>query len=385
MDEPRPPAAPELAGYRTEELIGRGGMGEVYRALDVRLGRPVALKLLAPRLAEDDRFRERLLSESRLAASLDHPNVVPIYEAGEQDGRLFIAMRYVRGPDLKALLRQTGALEPARALEIARQLAGALDAAHRQGLVHRDVKPSNVLLDSSEDERDHCYLADFGLTQSASERGPTDGQFMGTVAYVSPEQIRGDQVDGRADQYGLACLLFESLTASVPYGGRSDVAAIFAHLEDPPPRASERRATLPEALDPVLARGMAKDPDERFESCAALVSAAAEVLEPAPRERGGRMRVVGGLAAAAVVLVAAVAVALLTGDEGDGRPLRAAGWCGSTRPRTRWTCARRSAGTRASCGNARRALDGGLPRRCAVALRARGGQARAHHLERRAA
>ena len=231
------------------------------------------------------------------------------------------------------------------------------------------MKPSNVLLDSSEDERDHCYLADFGLTQSASERGPTDGQFMGTVAYVSPEQIRGDQVDGRADQYGLACLLFESLTASVPYGGRSDVAAIFAHLEDPPPRASERRATLPEALDPVLARGMAKDPDERFDSCAALVSAAAEVLAPAPRERGARMRLVAGLAAAAVVLVSAVAVALLAGDEGDGRA-----------PRQRRAGADRSGherGGRAHAdprapgrgrGHARRALDGGLPRRCAVAL-----------------
>jgi serine/threonine protein kinase len=214
MNDRQPLVAPKLSGYRTEELIGRGGMGEVYLARDVRLGRPVALKVLATGMAEDDRFRERLLRESRLAASLDHPNVIPIYEAGEQGGRLFIAMRYARGGDLKALLRPGGALEPARALGIAEQLAGALDAAHRRGLVHRDVKPSNVLLDS-EDVREHCYLADFGLTQSASERGPTDGQFMGTVAYVAPEQIRGEKVDGRADQYGLACLMFECLTGTV--------------------------------------------------------------------------------------------------------------------------------------------------------------------------
>ena len=157
--------APELRGYRAEELIGRGGTGEVYRALDVRLERQVALKVLAAGVAADERFRERFLSESRLAASLDHPNVIPIYEAGEQDERLFIAMRYVRGRDLKTLLRREGALEPARTAAIARQLAEALDAAHRTGLVHRDVKPSNVLLDS-EEVREHCYLADFGLTRA---------------------------------------------------------------------------------------------------------------------------------------------------------------------------------------------------------------------------
>ena len=293
-------------------------MGEVYRALDVRLGRPVALKVLAARVAEDDRFRERLLRESRIAASLDHPNVVPIYEAGEEDGRLFIAMRYVRGLDLKALLRREGALEPARAVGIAEQIAGALDAAHRRGLVHRDVKPSNVLLDS-EGEREHCYLADFGLTQSASERGPTDGQFMGTVAYVAPEQIRGDKVDGRTDQYGLACLMFECLTGGVPYGDRSEVAAIFAHLEEPIPSAGERRPGLPPAIDAVLERGMAKDPDDRFESCGALVAAAADALELRSAERRPRSRVVALLIAAVVVLAAVIGVGLLTGDGGDPR------------------------------------------------------------------
>ena len=204
MDDRHPLEAPQVAGYLPEELIGRGGMGEVYRALDVRLGRPVGLKVLAADVVEDERSRERLLRESRLAASLDHPNVVPIYESGEQDGRLFIAMRYVPGHDLKVVLQREGALPSERAVAIAEQLAAALDAAHRQGLVHRDVKPSNVLLDR-QDGREHCYLADFGVTQSASERGPADGQFLGTVAYVSPEQIRGDPVSGQADQYGLTC------------------------------------------------------------------------------------------------------------------------------------------------------------------------------------
>jgi serine/threonine protein kinase len=322
-------------------------MGEVYRALDVRLGRPVALKVLAARVAEDDRFRERLLRESRIAASLDHPNVVPIYEAGEEDGRLFIAMRYVRGLDLKALLRREGALEPARAVGIAEQIAGALDAAHRRGLVHRDVKPSNVLLDS-EGEREHCYLADFGLTQSASERGPTDGQFMGTVAYVAPEQIRGDKVDGRTDQYGLACLMFECLTGGVPYGDRSEVAAIFAHLEEPIPSAGERRPGLPPAIDAVLERGMAKDPDDRFESCGALVAAAADALELRPAGRRPRSRVVALLLAAVVALAGVIGVGLLTGDGGDPRAAPPARSSGSTRTRTRWSLAGAFAAIRAS-------------------------------------
>ena len=318
MKERQPPVAPELAGYRAEELIGRGGMGEAYRALDVRLGRPVALKVLAARVAEDDRFRERLLRESRLAASLDHPNVVPIYEAGEEDGRLFIAMRYVRGLDLKALLRREGALAPAQAVAISEQIAGALDAAHRRGLVHRDVKPSNVLLDS-EGDREHCYLADFGLTQSASQRGPTDGQFMGTVAYVAPEQIRGDKVDGRTDLYGLACLMFECLTGGVPYGDRSEVAAIFAHLEEPIPSASERRPGLPPAIDAVLERGMAKDPRDRFESCGALVAAAADALELRGAERRPRSRVVALLLAVVIALAAVIGVGLLSGGSEDPR------------------------------------------------------------------
>jgi len=207
-----------VAGYEIGDLVGRGGMGDVYRALDTRLERPVALKLLGERLSDDESFRQRMLTESRLAAGLDHPNVVPIYEAGEADGRLFIAMRLVEGSDLKALLRRTGALAPQRAVAIASQVADALDAAHAKGLVHRDVKPSNVLLDQQRG-REHVYLADFGLTQSVSDTRPTDGHLMGTVDYVAPEQIIGDNVDGRADVYSLGCLLFEALTGTLPFSG----------------------------------------------------------------------------------------------------------------------------------------------------------------------
>jgi YVTN family beta-propeller protein len=302
-----------LGVYEVQARIGRGGMGEVYLARDVRLGRPVALKVLPERYAQDERFRERLLRESRLAAGLDHPNVVPVYDAGEADGRLFIAMRYVEGADLKRLLRADGALEPARAVGIAAQLAEALDAAHRRGLVHRDVKPSNVLLDQQGD-RDHAYLADFGLTHSARADGPADGQLVGTVDYVAPEQIRGDELDGRADQYALGCLLFECLTGSLPFRQSSDVAAIFAHLEEPAPAASERRDALPSAVDPVLARAMAKDPAQRYDTCRELVAAVHDALGLAPAPRG-RLRWLVPALALALVAVAAAAVALGLGRD----------------------------------------------------------------------
>jgi YVTN family beta-propeller protein len=309
-----------LGAYEVQARIGRGGMGEVYLARDTRLGRPVALKVLPERFAEDERFRERLLRESQLAASLDHPNVVPVYDAGEVDGRLFIAMRYVDGVDLKALLRASGPLDPERAVAIAAQLAEALDAAHRRGLVHRDVKPSNVLLDQQGD-RDHAYLADFGLTRSNRGAGPTDGQFMGTVDYVAPEQIRGDEMDGRADQYALGCLLFECLTGSLPFSKRSDVAAIFAHLEEPVPAASERCDALPSDVDAVLARAMAKEPAHRFDSCRALVAATHDALGLARAPRRRARWLVPALALGLVAL-AAVALALVLDR---GAPATAAG------------------------------------------------------------
>ena len=312
----------EVAGYRVDELVGRGGMGEVYRARDERLERNVALKILADRYAEDEAFRDRLERESRIAASLDHPNVVPIYEAGEADGRLFIAMRYVEGTDLKALLRREGALEPVRALAVATQVADALDAAHAKGLVHRDVKPSNVLLDQ-QGGREHAYLADFGLTQSVSDRGPTDGQLMGTVDYVAPEQIRGDEIDGRADIYALGCLLFETLTGTLPFGGASDVAVVYAHLEEEPPRASDRRSELPVAVDAVLHRAMSKAPDDRQPTCRTLVDESRSALGLDVTQTRSRRRFVLVTAVAvclAVVAAGTIAVVLTGGEPASAKP-----------------------------------------------------------------
>ena len=302
----------EIGGYRVEELIGRGGMGEVYRAHDSRLERNVALKILAPRYVDDDAFRERLLRESRLAASLDHPNVVPVYDAGAADAGFYLAMRYVEGADLRAVLRREGALPAPRALEVVSQVAAALDAAHAKGLVHRDVKPSNVLID----ERGHCYLADFGLTQSVSDRGHvTDGSLLGTLDYVAPEQIRGDVVDGRADVYALGCMLFECLTGEVPFSAPSEVATIYAHLEEKPPLASARRPALPTAIDAVFARAMAKVPSARYTTCAELVADARTALGLDAAEPRRRRHVLAA-AAAFVLVVAAAALAsiLLTRD-----------------------------------------------------------------------
>ena len=304
-----------LASYRVDELIGRGGMGEVYRAFDLRLERPVALKLLAPALSDDERFRERMLRESRLAAGLDHPNVVPVYEAGEEGGHLFIAMRYVDGVDLKALLRQRGHLEPARVVKLAAQVADALDAAHARGLVHRDVKPSNVLIDDP-GGREHPYLADFGLTLSAGHRGPADGGLMGTIDYIAPEQVRGDDIDGRADQYALACLIFECVTGTLPFQHKSELETVFAHLEEPPPAASSRRADLPSELDEVLAKGMAKEPSERYATCMELVEAvrAALGLEEAQRRRRRSLGISVGVA---ILLAGGLVASLLTGTDGS--------------------------------------------------------------------
>ena len=300
----------ELADYRIERVLGRGGMSVVYLAHDPRLKRNVALKVLAPELAGDEGFRVRFLRESQLAASLDHPNVVPVYGAGEVDGLLYIAMRYVVGTDLKALLRAEGAFAQERALALVAQVASALDAAHERGLVHRDVKPSNVLLTGQPDE-EHCYLADFGLSTSTSDRSIADArQIVGTIDYVAPEQIRGLEVDGRADVYSLACLLYECLVGEVPFRRASDVAVIYAHLEEPFPKATERAPTLPAALDAVLDRGTAKLPDERWQTCADLVEAARSAVgggvAPVRVRRKSRRRAI----AAALIVVAAVAAVL---------------------------------------------------------------------------
>jgi serine/threonine-protein kinase len=254
-----------LAGYRIEALIGRGGMGVVYRATDLRLERPVALKLIAPERAEEPGFRSRFLHESRIAASLDHPNVIPIYEAGEADGALFIAMRYVEGSDLKSLLRDDGRLQPDRALELLAQIAGALDAAHARGLVHRDVKPANILVDGT----GHVYLSDFGLTKLTDEATSLSapGQLLGTLEYLSPEQIRGEPLDGRADVYALGCVLYECVSGTPPFRG-TEAEVLWAHMQVEPPAVG-----VPE-LEYVIRRALAKDRDERFRSCRQLVAAA---------------------------------------------------------------------------------------------------------------
>ena len=277
-DDPR--LGTELAGYRIVSLLGAGGMSVVYLAEDLRLKRRVALKLLAAGLAEDKSFRERFLCESELAASIDHPNIVPIYEAGTTGDQLFIAMRYVEGRDLGERL-QRGTLDPADAIGILAQVASALDAAHARGLVHRDVKPSNVLLDvgARPDGSDHVYLADFGLTRRVSEKSAVggDGHLLGTIDYVAPEQIAGEDVDGRADVYSLGCVLYECLVGRPPFHRDSELAVVFAHLEVEPPSPSVQRPDLPEALDAVIARALAKDPQQRYPSCRELARAALAV------------------------------------------------------------------------------------------------------------
>jgi Protein kinase domain len=313
-------AGTDFVGYRVEDVIGRGGMGVVYRAHDLRLKRTVALKLIAPELALDERFRERFARETELAMALEHPNVVPIYDAGEVDGRLYLAMRLVDGTDLKALLAREGALEPAHAAAICGQVAKALDAAHAKGLVHRDVKPSNVLLDASE----HVYLADFGLTRRLEEQGALagDGRSIGTPAYLAPEQIEGRTVDGRADVYALGCLLFECLTGSVPFPRASRLASAWAHLEEEPPPPSEQRPELPTALDAVIERALAKEPEERYSTCGALSAAAEQALglRERPILRRHRAVLIGGVAIVALLAAALAGVLVTRGDGAKAVP-----------------------------------------------------------------
>jgi streptogramin lyase len=306
----------EFVGYRIDELIGRGGMGVVYRAYDLRLKRTVALKLMAPELAVDQRFRERFSREAELAMSLEHPNVVPIHDAGDVDGRLYLAMRHVEGTDLRALLHAEGALDPARALVICNQVANALDAAHAKGLIHRDVKPSNVLLDAN----DHVYLADFGLTRRLGEQGgpPGEGRSVGTPAYLAPEHIEGEPVDGRADIYSLGCLLYECLTGETPFVRGSRLAVAWAHLEEAPPRASHHRPELPVAIDTAILKAMAKEPDDRYTTGSALITAAEEAFDLRRHTPLLRRRRTIIAAVATIVLLGAVlaAAALIRGNAG---------------------------------------------------------------------
>jgi len=283
-----------LGDFRIDDEIGRGGMGVVYRASQISLDRPVALKVISEALSDREGFRERFERESRLAASLDHPNIIPVYAAGEHDGVLFIVMRYVDGTDLRALLVSEGALDPARASGVVAQVASALDAAHERGLVHRDVKPANILV-AARGGGEHTYLTDFGLTKrTASDSGLTAaGEWVGTLDYVAPEQLRGEAVDGRADVYALGCVLYELLTGQVPFVRDDDIAKLWAHISDPAPSPIELAPETPRALASVTERCMEKDPGDRFQTAGDMGRAALASV-PGLGDTGARARMAAG-------------------------------------------------------------------------------------------
>jgi serine/threonine protein kinase len=272
----------EFAGYRLVSVLGRGGMSVVFQAENPRLGNVIALKVLDPSLAGDDIFRTRFLDESRIAASMNHPNVIPIHDMGSSAGLLYIAMRCVTGTDLRQMLKKRGRLQPDTGVFLLEQAARALDAAHRRGLVHRDVKPGNLLVERGNEGSDpeHVYLTDFGITKHMGSRTglTSSGQFLGTIDYVAPEQIRGISVLGLADQYSLGCVLYECLTGRVPFEKDLDAAIIWAHVEESPTLPTLLRPDLPPTIDEVFARVLAKHPGERFESCKEFMTAAREAL-----------------------------------------------------------------------------------------------------------
>ncbi len=283
-----------MAGYRVESEIGRGGMGVVLMAEHQTLRRRAALKIIAPDLAESPDFRERFLREARIAAALTHPNVVTVYDAGEVDGLLYIAMQLVPGPDLARILGEERRLGPYRVLDIGLQVAAALDAAHHHGLIHRDVKPANVLVDGR-----RAYLTDFGLTTDRASQSSLSltraGEVVGTTHYLAPEQVEGREVDGRADVYALGCLIYHCLSGEVPFSRDNDMAVLYAHLHDEPPKLSERRPGLPLGLDAVIEKALDKSPDRRFATCEELILAARVVTDasgPLPESSSaGRPRV----------------------------------------------------------------------------------------------
>jgi streptogramin lyase len=300
-----------LAGYRVEAVAGRGGMGVVYRATQLALERQVALKLIAPELAQDESFRERFKRESKTAALIEHAHVIPVHEAGEAEGQLFIAMRFIEGIDLRDLIRREGRIEPARTAGLLAQIASALDAAHARGLVHRDIKPGNVLI-ASEDGQDHAYLTDFGLSKRlGSESGVTrTGMWVGTLDYIAPEQIQGSELDARSDVYSLGCLLYHAVTGRAPFERDSDVAKIFAHMSEPPPPLSETNGGLPADLDAVLRRAMAKDPGSRYPSAGDLGRAALAAVEGRAISQPERSVATGDAAPSAAPTAAAGAPAI---------------------------------------------------------------------------
>ena len=298
-----------IAGFRIEALVGEGAMGSVYLAENAA-GHRIALKVLLPEVARDERFRARFLRESQLAARLEHPSIVPVIESGEEDGQLYLAMEYVDGSDLRDVLRREGRLEPDRALALIGQVASALDAAHEAGLVHRDVKSGNVLVAG-----ERAYICDFGLARHISSVSSLTGDrgFVGTIDYVPPEQIEGGAVDGRADLYSLGCVLYECLAGRRPFERESELSVVFAHLNEPAPPISDVRPELPRAFDDVFAIALAKAPEDRYATCGELVEAARAALSGEPLVRQSRrFRLVGTAVAVLVVAGAALGGVLAT-------------------------------------------------------------------------
>ena len=335
-----PAPGAEFAGHLIEAVIGEGGMGVVYRARNVALDRERALKVLSPGLSADARFRERFRRESRLAASIEHPNVIPVHQAGEEGGQLYLAMRLVEGSDLRQMVILEGPLEPGGAAAVVSAVAAGLDAAHAAGLIHRDVKPANVLV-GAEADAGRVYLTDFGIsrTTTGGETVTGTGELVGTADFIAPEQIAGESVDHRADIYALGAVLHYALTGQAPFPRENELATLFAHTNAPRPRPSAVRAGLSPLLDPIVERAMAVDPDDRFQSAGALareLDAAVEgdetvPLAPsrpappptadAPALRPRRSRRWPWFAAAAIAVTAAVAGLVVgAGGDGDGAP-----------------------------------------------------------------
>lgn len=267
----------QVAGYRIEGIAGRGGMGVVYRAQHIHLGRTVALKLLNPEIAATEEFRERFIREARAAAELEHPNIVPVYDAGEVDGRLYLAMKFIEGTDLAHLIQQEGHLSADRTMQLLQQLADALDVAHEHGLIHRDVKPANALLDGA-----RLYLTDFGLTRRVDSTRPltATGRAVGTAAYLAPEQIRGEPLDRRVDVYALGCVLYQCLAGQPPYLRDTDMLIMWAHVGAEPPSLSTERPELPSTIDRVIKRALAKSREDRYDSCRELIADMTRALNP---------------------------------------------------------------------------------------------------------
>jgi ABC-type transport system substrate-binding protein/predicted Ser/Thr protein kinase len=303
-----------VAGFRIELLLGEGATGPVYLATETAKGTRVALKLLSPELARDERFRQRFLRESRIAESLENPHVVRTLVSGEEDGLLYLAMEYVEGSDLREVLRRTGRLEPDRAVELIRQVATALDAAHAAGLVHRDVKPGNILVAG-----DRALVCDFGLARHVSSVGSLTGErdFVGTIDYVAPEQIEGSQIDGRADLYSLGCVLYECLTNERPFDRESELAVVFAHLNEPPPRVTELRPELPAPFDDVLATALAKSPAARYDTCGELAAAARAALAGKRRRRRKELKLAAVAVAGAAVVTGGIVGGVLATHGGN--------------------------------------------------------------------